>query len=243
MVVARGLTMGGCLALLLSSCGRVSYAPVGLDGGAPIDAVTPVVDAALDAAPDADPCEARTSYDELGTGTAEDPFLICNEAQLRSLSGVAGAASVRLTRDIALTSEPFQPIGGTLGFGGTLDGDGHTIRGLVVDAPSAAQGGLAAGATDATFRDLTIVDADVRGVSRVGILLGAGVRVTIEGVRVEGVVEGARQVGGLAGQLTSSTVSDVRVDATVTAHERHAGGAIGIQRAGPTERVVVACPW
>ena len=76
-----------------------------------------------------------------GTGTQDDPYLISSEAGLRYLQAqVANGTTyagqyIKLTSDITLTDE-WTPIGssGTLAFGGTFDGDGHSISGMTITA-------------------------------------------------------------------------------------------------------------
>lgn len=74
-----------------------------------------------------------------GAGTEENPYLISSEAGLRYLQAQVAAGTtyagqyLKLTSDIALTGE-WTPIGssGTLAFGGTFDGDGHSISGMTI---------------------------------------------------------------------------------------------------------------
>ena len=92
-----------------------------------------------------------------GSGTAEDPYLIANETQLRYLSSSVNAdvdwsgVWFKQTADIALTDGDWQPIGWALNgevngkktaiaaypFRGSYDGDGHTISGLTIGTEKA----------------------------------------------------------------------------------------------------------
>ncbi len=87
-----------------------------------------------------------------GSGTAADPYLIANEAQLRYLSYSVNAdvdwsgKYFKQTADIALADGDWQPIGWSLNgevkgaktlicaypFRGNYDGDGHSISGLTI---------------------------------------------------------------------------------------------------------------
>lgn len=82
---------------------------------------------------------SKASSAILGSGTESDPYRISSEAGLRYLQAQVAAGStyagqyLKLTSDIALTGE-WTPIGssGTLAFGGTFDGDGHSISGMTI---------------------------------------------------------------------------------------------------------------
>ena len=97
---------------------------------------------------------AASSTDWSGAGTATDPYLIADAAQLKGLAdGVNGGttyagAFFTLGADIDLGNAAWDPIGGAcpLGvdgvptghfFAGALDGGNHTISGLNVSGPAA----------------------------------------------------------------------------------------------------------
>ena len=109
-----------------------------------------------------------------GAGTPEDPYRISTDADLWELAertnrgdareAFAGACYI-LTGDIDLGSKNWTPIAmeGTA-FTGTLDGDGHTVRGLKIHATAKS------GQTDfglvsrnqGTIRNLTISDSSIQ---------------------------------------------------------------------------------
>ena len=82
--------------------------------------------------------KARSGFSG-GSGKADDPYLISSEAGLRYLQAQVAAGTtyagqyLKLTSDIALTGE-WTPIGSSsaLAFGGTFDGDGHSISGMTI---------------------------------------------------------------------------------------------------------------
>lgn len=84
-----------------------------------------------------------------GSGKADDPYLISSEAGLRYLQAQVAAGTtyvdqyLKLTSDIALTGE-WTPIGSSsaLAFGGTFDGDGHTISGMTITNSALGYAGL-----------------------------------------------------------------------------------------------------
>ncbi|MGN0163078.1 MAG: GLUG motif-containing protein, partial [Candidatus Ornithomonoglobus sp.] len=66
-----------------------------------------------------------------GTGTDEDPYLISNEAQLVFVADLPGKC-FKLTNDIELEND-WVPIGAYgEAFSGVFDGDGFTVRNMVV---------------------------------------------------------------------------------------------------------------
>ncbi|EOS73744.1 hypothetical protein C819_03544, partial [Lachnospiraceae bacterium 10-1] len=69
-----------------------------------------------------------------GDGTAENPFIISDREGLEAVSDNL-SAHYKLGADIDLLGEAFTPIGtSSLYFTGSLDGDGHVLRGLKVSA-------------------------------------------------------------------------------------------------------------
>ena len=132
-----------------------------------------------------------------GSGTAEDPYLIANEAQLRHLAeqtrlvyaknstaetNVKGTVSgyYELVDDIVLSDEEWLPIGNYentgnyIIFSGNFDGNGHTISNLHFN------------------------DRDYNSGTHVG-LFGDIYGATISNVVVQGSISGYTQVGGIVG--------------------------------------------
>ena len=78
-----------------------------------------------------------------GSGTAEDPYLIENAADLREMSDLVNAdpeygnSSYEMTADIDLEGAAFMPIGtNDHKFSGTFDGNGYAVSNLNVDVSS-----------------------------------------------------------------------------------------------------------
>ena len=86
--------------------------------------------------------------------------------------------TVKLMNDISLDGFPWTPIGdvnaaGTIVyFDGVLDGDGHTVSGLNVKRSKRYQYGGLVGALTGTIKNLTVKNAKVEGVERVGVVCG-----------------------------------------------------------------------
>ena len=110
-----------------------------------------------------------------GDGTADSPFLIYTEEDLRKMS-IYMDGHYRLENDIVM-QDKWIPIGtNTAPFVGSLDGNGHTIENLVVEG-NVKNGGLfgyvkAAEDNSTTIKNLTIKNANIEGQQDTAILIG-----------------------------------------------------------------------
>ena len=68
-----------------------------------------------------------------GAGTADDPYLISTENDLRTIDNNL-QAHYSLSNSITMTSENWSPIALSAAFSGTFDGNGYTISGLKVSS-------------------------------------------------------------------------------------------------------------
>ena len=166
----------------------------------------------------------------------------------RAVNGGDTALSAVLTADVDLGGALWTPIGTpSAKFSGTLDGQGHTVKGLAIDH-SAASGerlylglfGYAEGAKTqhAVIRDLTVSGSvSARSDSAiytgyVGGVLGRGQYVDLSGivsrvtVTADENVGRASNVGGLAGCIVNSTVTNCGNEGRVTGY-KDVGGLIG----------------
>src|SRR5262249_12166208 len=101
---------------------------------------------------------------------------------------------------------------------------------LTLHAPSLDYVGLIGKASNATIRDIGIVDSDIVGRFYVGALLGQASATRVLGAYSSGTVTGHGAVGGLIGLLgagSSNQVSDCYASAEVIALGNYAGGLIG----------------
>ncbi|MDF2654709.1 MAG: FMN-binding domain protein [Bacillota bacterium] len=169
-----------------------------------------------------------------GTGTAEDPYLIANESQLRkfalSLTSKIDffGKYVALADDITLTQE-WMPVGeGEYAFCGTFDGEGRTISGLRIGSSGSPKYdeidtryfGLFGVLENATVKDLKLeaeifVEGD--GSLYVGALAGYAENTLVDGMSVTGTVSGTSG-NGAKGSLWKAN--------------HFGGGLIGYQSAG-----------
>ncbi|WP_434530056.1 hypothetical protein ACODNH_02015 (plasmid) [Haloarcula sp. NS06] len=163
-----------------------------------------------------------------GDGSASDPYQIETLRQLECI-GVDSDANYELVSDIDATWRTgFDP---TLRFSGTLDGNGHTVRGLTVHRSGSA-GGVVKTLNGGTIKRLHLRNVSVRGQDNVGGVASTSSG-TITQVTVTGSVRGERRVGGVAGVVAEPNanyrvgeISAVEVNATVVG-EYNVGGLAG----------------
>ena len=190
-----------------------------------------------------------------GSGTEEDPYLISDAEQLAILSELSQADSFvdtyfELTADITLTGENnVAPIGGwASAFGGTFDGNGHTISGVHIKNTGDGSGFFACIQGGATIKNLALVDAHVEstGLGAVGALVGQtnranGDDITISNVYVDAdvIVANGSEVAGIIGNLSDSNSSyeggvvfmdNVVFTGSVTASAGYVAGLVGNAR-------------
>lgn len=187
---------------------------------------------------------AEPDYFESGDGSADSPYIIKGEENLRRFTqavneGRLATASkyFKLAGDIALTQQ-WTPIEN---FAGSFDGDGYTVSGMVIGAESAPSELNSAGlfgtpAKNAVIKNLNITGAAIyvsRSGSKLadtvyaGVLVGgsdkAGSNVTIDNCTVSGSIVSAKSgmrayAGGLAGYLgTTSYITNSIADIDVSA--------------------------
>jgi len=146
-----------------------------------------------------------------GSGTAETPFLIYTEADLRAVGSTHSIElSYRLMADITLKgdndSDPdngnWMPIGGTEGFFGTFDGNGHTITGLRINIPENFPRFMSGGlfnAVDGRVENLGLIDVSITvGTQGIGGIAGVN-NGTIQNCYVTGSIGDMYSKGGIVG--------------------------------------------
>lgn len=165
-----------------------------------------------------------------GSGTAEDPYLISTEAQLRAVSEKTkinfgnNAASrtvkvtdcYRLVCDIELEDGDWEPVGNYQNSGnyaiykGTFDGAGHTVSGVSVTRKGTMGNGFFGVVEGATIKNLTVRGNVNSGKYTGGIaglaMYNAKETLTISDCQFIGNVRGTGYVGGIAGSTSSSSV-------------------------------------
>lgn len=165
-----------------------------------------------------------------GDGTSGDPHEISNLSELQCIEEHDLGATYRLVSDVdALRTAQwnggagFDPIGfpqNETGFSGTFDGGGHNITRLSINRSGRlVDFGLFGRVTGSgTVKNVSIVDAVIRGDSGVGALVGFN-EGTVERSSASGVVHGSgNAIGGLVGSnfgRISKSFADVTVDGTL----------------------------
>ena len=177
---------------------------------------------------------------------------------LASTAGVQIVPNIELLNDIDLSGKSWQPFGfdEQHPFEGTIDGKGHTIKGLcpngysstaiIVNATNQNKGvayGFVSVAKNATIQNVNFTDVNINIEN--GIAIGAvvgnarGNSLKIDNVTVSGAVKGKDKVGGLVGlagysnestafELTiTNCTNNASVTAVCTDKYNRAGGIVG----------------
>jgi len=173
-----------------------------------------------------------------GSGTAIDPYLVEDYADLKAVGTTYGLSAVyRLMADIdasASASENsgagFVPIGNSsTKFTGKFHGAGHLISNLYINRPTTTYVGLFGYASGATIDSLGLAGGSISGYGTVGSLSGylissGAVSDCHSSCQVTG---GYYHVGGLIGLVDQSTVSRCHSTGTVSDTLSFVGGLIG----------------
>jgi len=150
-----------------------------------------------------------------GEGTEANPYEVENVRQLQCITGQGLSANYVQVSDIdaSRTSEwndgnRFRPISR---FNGTFDGNGYNITNLTIRRTMNSGGSDVNDVTDVKeiglfgevenagiVTNVSVIDADIKGVTRVGGLVGVN-KGTISESHATGSVEGSSSVGGLVG--------------------------------------------
>jgi hypothetical protein len=150
----------------------------------------------------------------------------------------------KLGADIAMEGL-WTPVGSSAEdfFSGIFDGQGFTIRGLVVDQVL-GYGGLFGYVIGAVLKNINLEDVDLSAGSRTGGLVGYAKDSVIENCTVTGTVRGTDNVGGLAGSIENSSLSDCsmagRVETTAEAGT-YVGGLVGISHSSTIKTSSAEC--
>lgn len=133
--------------------------------------------------------------------------------------------TVVLDGDLDLTETDYVPIPT---FGGTFDGQGHTISGLSLDGDGAHMGLFRYVQEGGTVKNLTVTgNVDSAGtMSEIGAIVGTNMG-TITGCTFSGTISGASNVGGIAGTNESTgMIYNCKTEGYV-AGDHYVGGTVG----------------
>ena len=201
-----------------------------------------------------------TAY--IGAGTSADPYQIGNLSTLKAFrdyvdlqlsDGTSQYAGkyFKLTTDIDLANEIWEPIGSLNGdhgsFKGVFDGDGHTISNLNVQKGEKGLGFFSYTSDNAEIKNLTFANVTVKSTaptatstgSYVGGVVGNGYASTkISNVHLTGTIdiEGYGYVGGIVGHgYVKVSNSSVECEGTISGNMWCVGGIVGYAGEGATD--------
>lgn len=155
-----------------------------------------------------------------GTGTAEDPYLISNVAQLEYLRDKSneGSASytahAQLVNDIDLdyaSASSWIPISKSYSFVGTFDGNGHCIKNLYSSFDQGGFVGLFGDVRGGTIKNLTVEGVIESSCSNQGMIAGFSAGTNYYNCVAKGRINtngSSRYVGGIVGKTTKTSSSN-----------------------------------
>ena len=187
-----------------------------------------------------------------GSGTAEEPYLIADGAQLARFAAIVNgtdgmarntAACGKLTADILLnntegwesweTTAPtnsWTPIGSDANpFAGTLDGDGHSVSGIYINSTANYQGLVGFLDNGGTLQNLGVKASYIKGGGYVGGLCGWNTG-NVTNCYNSGSLAGSEGVGGLCG-YNDGTVTNCYNTGSVSGN-MYVGGVCGTNGGG-----------
>ena len=152
-----------------------------------------------------------------GAGTHANPYLICNETDLRNLSTCVNAGVsypntyFRLVNNIAMSQGAFTPIGSpSTPFRGHFDGNNRSITNLSMTNTTGDHNGLFGMLIGGSISNLT-VGGTVAGGDTTGAIVGSAVSSTISGCTNNASVTGSYYAhGGIAGSIVNTKVLNCR---------------------------------
>ena len=151
---------------------------------------------------------------------------ISTEAQLKAIANDLSGTYV-LKNDITLSDAEWTPIGTSdHPFKGTLDGNGHTIKGLTVGNGANDDKAFFGFTNGATVKNIGFTSAVVKGHNQAAIVVAKATSSTLSNIYVSGVVTGRDHVGTIAGDARDNTTITNCVSTAAALSTEHQGGGI-----------------
>ncbi len=178
-------------------------------------------------------------------------YEISNAASLKWLANTVNGGNnfakqtVKLVDNIDLNNEEWAPIGKTGSFNGTFDGNGKTVRNLLITGNNSTVG-LFGNTQEGEIKNLTVENAKVSGRLYVGVVAGVPYTSKYNNIKVCGHVEvnGMAYVGGVGGKNAYANWNNITVDVDATsyvkansiengtAYRTYVGGVVGFNGEG-----------
>ena len=191
------------------------------------------------------------SRDLLGTGTAEDPYLISSVAQLEYLRDKSneGSASytahAQLVNDIDLdyaSASSWIPISKSYSFVGTFDGNGHCIKNLYSSFYQGGFVGLFGDVRGGTIKNLTVEGVIESSCSNQGMIAGFSAGTNYYNCVAKGRINtngSSSYVGGIVGKTTKTSSSNPVVQGCasyvdIVSNGKYTAGLVGMADYGIT---------
>lgn len=185
-------------------------------------------------------CQANidaVNFDDIGSGTDLDPYLICFEEQMDDLShlcdddsSLACGHTFQLMNDLDMSNVGNESIGHLNNpFTGKFFGNGHTLTNLSLSFPGEDNIGLFGRVDGAVIQDLNITRAYIEGNHNVGILAGFTDNASfISNIEVQGEVNSTgTRIGGLIGDAEHVSLNRIKAMVTISAQDSRVGGIAG----------------
>ena len=151
---------------------------------------------------------------------------ISTEEQLKAIANDLSGTYV-LKNDITLSDAEWTPIGTSdHPFKGTLDGNGHTIKGLTVGNGANDDKAFLGFTNGATVKNIGFTSAVVKGHNQAAIVVAKATSSTLSNIYVSGVVTGRDHVGTIAGDARDNTTITNCVSTAAALSTEHQGGGI-----------------
>ena len=185
--------------------------------------------------------EMRHQLDGSGYTTSTDavnitqgcPTTGCQGYELMQSLDFSAAASYRTTSNkvIWTTAPGWQPIGSDANrFSSIFDGNGFTIRNLLMDREESDLGLFSVLDTAGEIKNVGLLNVSVEGTDDVGALVGQNYGSIINSY-ITGTVKGDNNIGGLVG-LNNNRIINSYATVTVTGTSNHIGGLVGLDDDG-----------
>ena len=176
---------------------------------------------------------ATAAFSGSGSGTAEDPYIITNRAELEAMADDL-TAHYQLANDIDLggSGSPWTPIGSlSAPFGGTLDGNGYSISNVYLGSLDLSQYlamGIFGVISGSSISNLGVDVVGIDNIPDVQLIIGGivgfcwgsstidGCHVTVDSVQIPNGASGAsNHIGGIMG-MNYRAVLDTQFPVTIS---------------------------